>query len=112
LPEGRGFAVRQAGRQSTVSTLSEGLGIDQPRASKLVARAIERGLVERGADQRDGRRSPLVLTASGRAQLHSVHRFRRAAFAQAMTTWTVAERTQFAVLLNRFVDALNDGVSR
>jgi DNA-binding MarR family transcriptional regulator len=96
----------EAGRPSTVGSLAAALGVDQPRASRLVARAIESGLLERRADQRDGRRSLLALTPAGRDKLDAVHRSRQAVFAEAMADWSVAEREQLAALLTRFLDAL------
>ncbi|WP_329004686.1 MarR family winged helix-turn-helix transcriptional regulator [Kribbella sp. NBC_00709] len=79
----------------------------QPRASKLVAGAVSAGLVRREADQADGRRTNLVLTADGRRQLDVVHGFRRERFAAAMEDWTADERKVFADLLARFVTALD-----
>lgn len=90
-----------------VNGVAAALGVDQPRASKLVAAAVSAGLVRREADQRDGRRTNLVLTADGRHQLDWVHDYRRNRFAAAMEDWTAAERQTFATLLTRFVTALD-----
>ncbi|WP_433512805.1 MarR family winged helix-turn-helix transcriptional regulator [Nonomuraea sp. CA-143628] len=95
-----------AGTAATVSTVAEALSIDQPRASRLVAAAVAAGLVERRADQADGRRALLVLTDAGRTALEQAHRGRQAAFAEAMTGWSEAERAEFARLLTRFVEGL------
>jgi DNA-binding MarR family transcriptional regulator len=95
-----------AGRPTTVTDLGRGLGTDQPRASKLAAQAITAGLLRRAADQHDGRRSLLELTADGRRHLALVHGYRRAQFARAMTGWTEEERDAFAGLLTRFVAVL------
>src|SRR6478735_5423227 len=46
----------------TVGTLAPALGVDQPRASRLVAQAVSSGHLERVADQQDGRRAVLRLT--------------------------------------------------
>jgi DNA-binding MarR family transcriptional regulator len=94
-------------RPTTVTDLGRRLGSDQPRASKLAAQAITAGLLRRAADQHDGRRSLLELTAAGRRQLDLVHGYRRAQFARAMSGWTDAERETFAGLLTRFVTALD-----
>jgi DNA-binding MarR family transcriptional regulator len=96
-----------AGRQTTVTDLGRTLGIDQPRASKLAGQAIAAGLLRREADQQDGRRSPLQLTAGGRAYLDQVHHYRRTQFAHAISGWTDQERQTFAYLLTRFVTALD-----
>jgi DNA-binding MarR family transcriptional regulator len=90
-----------------VTEVSLALRVDRPRASRLVAAAVEAGLVRRVADQADGRRAGLVRTAAGRAATERVRQFRRAAFEAAMADWTAAERATFARLLTRFVDALD-----
>ena len=90
-----------------VNGVAVALGVDQPRASKLVAAAVSAGLVRREADQQDGRRTNLVLTADGREQLDWVHGYRRDRFAAAMNGWTAAERETFADLLTRFLTALD-----
>ncbi|KIA65251.1 MarR family winged helix-turn-helix transcriptional regulator [Nocardia vulneris] len=90
----------------TVTMLAAALGVDQPRASRLVAQAVSLGLLERTADQRDGRRSVLRLTADGDRAIAVAEAGRRSAMAAAMADWTAAERAEFARLLSRFVDAL------
>ncbi|MEV6417100.1 MarR family winged helix-turn-helix transcriptional regulator [Kribbella sp. NPDC051718] len=90
-----------------VNGIAEALGVDQPRASKLVAAAVSAGLVRREADQLDGRRTNLVLTPAGHDRLAAVHAVRRTRFAEAMTDWPDADKETFAILLTRFVTALN-----
>jgi len=99
-------ANSDAGQQTTVTGLGRHLGLDQPRASKLARQAIEAGLLRRVADQHDGRRSLLELTAGGRAYLERVHQYRRRQFARAMSGWTDQERETFGELLTRFITAL------
>ena len=99
-------ANNDSGQPATVTGLGHHLGLDQPRASKLAGQAIAAGLLRRAADQRDGRRSLLELTAGGHAYLEQVHQYRRRQFAAAMTGWTDQERETFADLLTRFVTAL------
>jgi DNA-binding MarR family transcriptional regulator len=101
-------AIEAAGTDSIgVNGVAAALGVDQPRASKLTAAAVSAGLVRREADQQDGRRTNLVLTAEGRQQLDWVHGYRQERFADAMTGWTDAERETFADLLTRFVTAFD-----
>jgi DNA-binding MarR family transcriptional regulator len=102
-------AAEQAGEPASVTSVAAALDVDQPRASKLVAMAVESGLVRREADQADGRRALLVRTDEGRAASAEVHRFRQASFAAAMSDWTDHERAEFARLLGRFVDSLGKG---
>jgi DNA-binding MarR family transcriptional regulator len=99
-------AAEEAGEPASVSTIAEALNMAQPRASKLVAEAVEVGLVRRHADQADGRRSLLTLTDAGRALCEEVHRFRRRAFEDAMAGWPARDRTEFARLISRFVTGL------
>jgi hypothetical protein len=47
-------AAGDAGRVMTVTGVADALGVDQPRASRLVARAVRAGLVRRGADPATG----------------------------------------------------------
>jgi DNA-binding MarR family transcriptional regulator len=94
-----------AGAPCTVSTVAAALGVDQPRASRLVARAVDAGLVARAADQFDGRRALLTLTRAGAAHAAGVHRFRQAMFAEAVAGWSPRQVAMFARLLTRFVDS-------
>ncbi|MFC0622629.1 MarR family winged helix-turn-helix transcriptional regulator [Kribbella deserti] len=98
--------AEEAGRPATVSSVAIALGIDQPRASKLVAAAVTAGLVRREADQADGRRALLVRTPAGRRLSAEVHTFRRQVADHAMADWPAGDRADFARLLTRFVDSL------
>jgi DNA-binding MarR family transcriptional regulator len=105
-PIGRNIRrLEQNPDQATVSSVAAGLGVDQPRASRLVARAVDAGLVTRTADQLDGRRVLLTLTRRGIEQANGMHRFRQAMFADAMAGWTPRQIGTFARLLTRFVDS-------
>lgn len=88
-----------------VSEVAETIGVDQPRASRLVNAAAERGLVTRRADERDARRSVVALTAAGREHLTDAHDTRRSAVTDALAAFTPGETAQFAALLTRFVSA-------
>ena len=97
-------AAEHAGTPIGVSEVAAVLSVDQPRASKLVAAAVEAGLIRREADQADGRRTLLVRTEAGRDLSERVHDHRRAKFAAAMADWSPADRADFARLLTRFTD--------
>jgi DNA-binding MarR family transcriptional regulator len=90
---------------STVSTVAAALDVDQPRASRLVARAVDAGLLTRTADPTDGRRTLLRLTKAGTTHAAHVHRQRQTLFTQAMSDWTPHQITTFARLLTRFTTA-------
>lgn len=86
----------------SVSEVAETIGVDQPRASRLVNDAAERGLVTRKADERDARRSVVRLTDAGRAMLQTVAASRRSAVSEALEGFTPEETATFAQLLTRF----------
>jgi DNA-binding MarR family transcriptional regulator len=92
-------------RPRTVTDLADATGVDQPRASRLVADAVDRGLVRRGVDPADARRAIVELTASGRAFLTAAHGTRRQAVETALGGFSVDEAARFAELLDRFVAA-------
>ncbi|MFC0115677.1 MarR family winged helix-turn-helix transcriptional regulator [Kibdelosporangium aridum] len=101
-------AVDERGSVS-VTELAPALGVDQPRASRLVARAVDEGLVVRQADQRDGRRALVALTSKGQRQVDAAHQARQRIFAEAMANWSAEERSTFARLLTSFVERLDSG---
>jgi DNA-binding MarR family transcriptional regulator len=87
----------------SVSEIAEMIGVDQPRASRLVNESAEHGLVTRRADEKDARRSVVELTASGRAMLETANAKRRSAVTDAVAGFTPQETATFADLLTRFV---------
>jgi DNA-binding MarR family transcriptional regulator len=95
------------GLDRTVTSIAERLRMDQPRVTRLVAEAIDNGLLERFADQSDGRRALLALTEAGAEVLAGIRRNRRFQFEQAMADWTQPEQAVFAGLFTRFVAALD-----
>jgi len=88
-----------------ISEVAAAIGVDQPRASRLVNDAAERGLVVRAVDPRDARRSVITLTDAGRALLESARESRRGAVTEALADFTPAETQQLADLLARFAAA-------
>lgn len=96
-------AVEARDGDVTVGDIATALGVDQPRASRLVARAVADGLLQRRADQLDARRVLLHLTRTARSTLDHAHRNRQAVFATATEAWNSRERDEFARLLTRFV---------
>lgn len=95
-------AAEEAGEPATVTSVASALDVDQPRASKLVAAAVEAGLVRREADQKDGRRALLVRTPAGQRVSAEIHAFRQQAIGAAMDGWPADERAEFARLLTKF----------
>lgn len=94
---------------SSVSDLAAAIGVDQPRASRLVQAAVDAGHVRRDVDPNDARRSILVITDAGRAALSALLDHRRTAVERALADFTPAEREQFAKLFTRFAQAWSRG---
>ncbi|UOQ87595.1 MarR family winged helix-turn-helix transcriptional regulator [Agromyces endophyticus] len=98
-------ALEAAPQPPSVSELAEAIGVDQPRASRLVQAAVEAGHARREVDPSDARRSAIVLTAAGRRVLEGARDTRRGAVESALAGFTPEEAADFARLLTRFVAA-------
>jgi DNA-binding MarR family transcriptional regulator len=98
-------AAEREGRALTISMIGEAIGVDQPRASRLVQEASDAGLVRRTADPSDARRSIIELTTAGRAQIADVRTARRSAVEDALAGFTPEEAHTFAQLFIKFVGA-------
>ncbi|WP_249776561.1 MarR family winged helix-turn-helix transcriptional regulator [Leifsonia sp. C5G2] len=98
-------AADAEGSSLSVSGVAAAIGVDQPRASRLVQEGVERGLVRRVPDPSDARRALIQLTASGREQLTELRTHRRSAVETALAGFTPEEARTFAELFDRFVRA-------
>lgn len=93
------------GRSLSVSGVAEAIGVDQPRASRLVQEGVERGVVRRVPDPSDARRALIQLTKAGHAQLEELRTHRRSAVETALAGFSPEEARTFAELFDRFVRA-------
>jgi DNA-binding MarR family transcriptional regulator len=98
-------ALAAASEPLTVGEIADAIGVDQPRASRLVQQSVELGLVRREADPDDARRTRIVLTDEGKAIARGFRGERREAVAQALADFTEAERAELARLLSKLADA-------
>ncbi|KTS64539.1 hypothetical protein NS206_07995 [Microbacterium testaceum] len=89
----------------SVSEIAEAVGVDQPRASRLVQQATQMGLVAREPDPDDARRTRVRLTPEGEKLISSFRGRRRDAVRSALESFTEAERADLARLLARFAEA-------
>jgi DNA-binding MarR family transcriptional regulator len=87
------------------SALAASVQADLSTVSRQVTALVSRGLLERQADQLDGRASLLVVTEAGRAALAQYDHGRQAFFDEVLTAWSPAEMRQFAQQLERFTAA-------
>lgn len=97
-------ALVAASTPLSVGEIADAVGVDQPRASRLVQQCVELGLVRREADPQDARRTRVALTEQGAGFAQRVRGERRTAVRTALDGLTDAEQTEFARLLAKFAD--------
>lgn len=98
-------ALHSASGPLSVSEIADAVGVDQPRASRLVQQGVQMRLVEREPDPDDARRLRVRLTAEGERLVSSLRGRRRDAVRSALESFTDAERADLARLLAKFADA-------
>ncbi|HEX3964347.1 MAG TPA: MarR family transcriptional regulator [Trebonia sp.] len=87
------------------SALAANVQADLSTVSRQVAALVGRGLLERQADQLDGRACLLAVTSAGRAAIAEHEQGRQAFFDEVLTGWSTEELRQFAQQLERFTAA-------
>jgi DNA-binding MarR family transcriptional regulator len=87
------------------SALAVSVQADLSTVSRQVAALVSRGLLERQADQHDGRASLLAVTEAGQAALAQYEQGRQAFFDEVLAGWSPGEMSQFAQHLERFTAA-------
>ena len=93
-------------RPTTVGDVALRLGVDPSRASRQVARAVRRGVLERRIEPGDARKVGLAVTRKGAALQRRGGDLTRARIAVATRDWPAADRRRFAALFRRFADAM------
>lgn len=97
-------ALAAASAPLSVSELGAAIGVDQPRASRLVQQGVAHGFLRREADPDDARRTRIALTDEGRRLARGVRGERRQMLSGALAAFTEDERTELARLLNKLAD--------
>src|SRR6201992_2766229 len=87
------------------SALAASVQSDLSTVSRQVAAMVGRGLLERQADQLDGRASLLAVTHAGRGAIAEHEQGRQAFFDEVLAGWSTEEMRQFAQQLERFTAA-------
>jgi len=87
-----------------VSEIADAIGVDQPRASRLVQQGVDRDWVRREADPDDARRTRIALTDEGSQMIRGVRGERRERLGAALQTLTERERDELARLLTKLAD--------
>ncbi|KRB37338.1 hypothetical protein ASD93_12795 [Microbacterium sp. Root180] len=98
-------ALAAAGRALSVGEIADAVGVDQPRASRLVQQAFQLDLVRREADPDDARRTRVALTDAGAALVRGFRGERREAIDTALSSFSDVERADLARLLTKLADA-------
>lgn len=98
-------ALAAASHPLSVGEIADAVGVDQPRASRLVQQAFQLGLVRREADPEDARRTRVALTDAGAALVRGFRGERREAIDTALAGFTDEERADLARLLTKLADA-------
>ncbi|GAA1922569.1 hypothetical protein GCM10009775_13770 [Microbacterium aoyamense] len=98
-------ALAAASTPLSVGEIADAVGVDQPRASRLVQQSVEVGLVQREADPDDARRTRVALTEQGAMIARRFRGERRDAVATALEGFTDAERGELARLLTKLAEA-------
>lgn len=98
-------ALATASHPLSVGEIGEAIGVDQPRASRLIQQAVELGLVRREADPDDARRTRVALTDDGARLAHGVRGERREKVAGALADFSADERRELARLLAKLAEA-------
>ena len=89
-------ALSSASEPLSVSALGEAIGVDQPRASRLVQQGVQRGIVRREADPEDARRTRIALTDDGRRIARGMRGERREVLSRALESFTDDEARERA----------------
>lgn len=97
-------ALAAASEPLSVSGLADAIGVDQPRASRLVQQGVDRGWVRREADPDDARRTRIALTDEGAHLFRGVRGERREALGRALAAFTDEESAELARLLTKLAD--------
>ena len=101
--------LAQASGPLSVGEIADAIGVDQPRASRLVQQGVELGVVRREADPDDARRTRVALTDAGSALVRGLRGDRREAVDRALSSFTEQERADLARLLNKLADGWPQG---
>ncbi|WP_404429825.1 MarR family winged helix-turn-helix transcriptional regulator [Microbacterium lacus] len=97
-------ALAAASAPLSVGQIAEAIGVDQPRASRLVQQVVDAGLARREADPDDARRTRVALTDDGSKIVRGFRGERRDAIDTALESFTEAERVELARLLQKLAD--------
>src|SRR5689334_2163652 len=96
-------AIDAAGRGSTaqIADVAVELGLDRSNASRMLAAAVDAGLVTKTVSLRDARRTELGITPDGQDLLRAARDWQEQTFARMTAGWPAADARRFAAYLVR-----------
>jgi len=102
-----------AGEQSgwRMSEFADALRVDPSTATRAIRRLERHGLAERSAGETDRRIVTARATAAGQRTVEQVGRLRAIGMDRLLEPFDASEREQFAELLERFVNSIDDLVA-
>ena len=98
-------------RPQPIGDLARMLHCDRSNVSRMVDRAMARGLLERHGEQRDGRVSMIALTPSGQRLATEFIATLESLTTQLLQTWSEQRRIKTADTLNELSSALEATIS-
>ena len=108
LTQLRALSIIQLRQPTTVSALSELMGMSLASGSALADRLVRAGLLKRRHDADDRRQVLLELEADGATLLHKIEKRSRAKIRRALAAMEPHERDALATALGAFVRILRD----
>jgi DNA-binding MarR family transcriptional regulator/GNAT superfamily N-acetyltransferase len=108
LPPSAVHAIIELGNQGamTANQLGQMLLLEKSTISRMLARLVERGLIEERASEGDGRAKILSLTPEGHALLGDINRFANLKVGKALHSLNGASRQRVVGGLADYADAL------
>ncbi len=89
-------SVRSAGGEANVNDVARHLGIDQSNASRLIAQAVQSGVLGKQRSARDGRATTLVLLPQGEALIAASWRYQEDLFRRMVADWDPEDQARLA----------------
>ncbi len=108
LPQYRALVVLGTRGGLNVTVLADEVGVHQTTASRLVARLVQDGLVERHSNEHNRREVRLDLTAAGRALIDRVRKRRESDIAGILSRMRPEEQVAAVDALRAFAAAAGE----
>ena len=89
------------GDAAAISDVAAELGLDRSNASRMLAAAVEAGLVTKATSAADARRTELRMTPAGQAVLAAARAWQEKTFLELTASWPRADARRLAVYLHR-----------